>query len=155
MGEQVSLIGTVMSVVFQNEENGYTVLRLVSDEGELVTVVGCIPCAAPGEALLLTGTKVSHPQYGEQFQADEVERHMPTNETDILSYLSSGTVAGVGPATAQKLVERFGAETLEVIESAPEKLTAIKGVTAKRAQEIARSFRAQTGLRRVAEFLAR
>lgn len=125
MGEETTIMGTVLSVVFQNEENGYAVLRLVTDDGELLTLVGCVPCAAPGENLTATGSFSSHPQYGEQFSASEVERYLPSNETEILNYLASGVVCGVGPATAEKLVARFGIETLQVLESEPEKLTAI------------------------------
>ena len=154
MGEETTIMGTVLSVVFQNEENGYAVLRLVTDDGELLTLVGCVPCAAPGENLTATGSFSSHPQYGEQFSASEVERYLPSNETEILNYLASGVVRGVGPATAEKLVARFGIETLQVLESEPEKLTAIKGMTARRAQEISAAFNEQMGLRRVIEFLA-
>lgn len=154
MGEETTIMGTVLSVVFQNEENGYAVLRLVTDDGELLTLVGCVPCAAPGENLTATGSFSSHPQYGEQFSASEVERYLPSNETEILNYLASGVVRGVGPATAEKLVTRFGIETLQVLESEPEKLTAIKGMTARRAQEISAAFNEQMGLRRVMEFLA-
>ena len=154
MGEETTIMGTVLSVVFQNEENGYAVLRLVTDDGELLTLVGCVPCAAPGENLTATGSFSSHPQYGEQFSASEVERYLPSNETEILNYLASGVVRGVGPATAEKLVARFGIETLQVLESEPEKLTAIKGMTARRAQEISTAFNEQMGLRRVMEFLA-
>ena len=154
MGEETTIMGTVLSVVFQNEENGYAVLRLVTDDGEILTLVGCVPCAAPGENLTATGSFSSHPQYGEQFSASEVERYLPSNETEILNYLASGVVRGVGPATAEKLVARFGIETLQVLESEPEKLTAIKGMTARRAQEISAAFNEQMGLRRVMEFLA-
>ena len=154
MGEETTIMGTVLSVVFQNEENGYAVLRLVTDDGELLTLVGCVPCAAPGENLTATGSFSSHPQYGEQFSASEVERYLPSNETEILNYLASGVVRGVGPATAEKLVAKFGIETLQVLESEPEKLTAIKGMTARRAQEISAAFNEQMGLRRVMEFLA-
>ena len=83
MGEETTIMGTVLSVVFQNEENGYAVLRLVTDDGELLTLVGCVPCAAPGENLTATGSFSSHPQYGEQFSASEVERYLPSNETDF------------------------------------------------------------------------
>ena len=84
--QQVTIDGTILSTIFQNEENGYTVLRLVTGDGEIVTVVGCIPCAAPGEDLILTGSWMVHPQHGEQFKAEEVERHLPTEETEILNY---------------------------------------------------------------------
>lgn len=138
--ESATVIGTILTVVFQNEENGYTVARIVTDDGEPVTVVGCIPCAAPGEELILTGRYTTHPQHGEQFAADEVERHMPTGETEILNYLASGVVRGIGPATA-RLVDRFGADTLDVLDGEPEKLKTIKGITDKRAREIAESWR--------------
>ena len=154
MGAETTIMGTVLSVVFQNEENGYAVLRLVTDDGELLTLVGCVPCAAPGESLTATGSFSSHPQYGEQFSADAVERFLPSDETEILNYLASGVVRGVGPATAEKLVARFGERTIEVIESSPEKLTALKGMTDKRAREISQAFNEQMGLRRVMEFLA-
>ena len=155
MGEQQTLIGTIASVIYQNEENGYAVIRLVTDDGELVTVTGCVPCAAPGEELAATGTFVTHPQHGEQFAADEVERHMPATESSILDFLASGVIRGVGPATAEKLVERFGPDTLDVLENAPEELRKMKGITDKRAREIAESFREQMGLRRLMEFLTR
>ena len=155
MGEQQTLIGTIASVIYQNGENGYAVVRLVTDDGELITVTGCIPCAAPGEELAATGSFVVHPAHGEQFAADEVERHMPTDESDILDYLASGVIRGIGPATAQKLVERFGADTLDILENTPEELRKMKGITDKRAREIAESFREQMGLRRLMEFLTR
>ena len=155
MDEQQTLIGTVAAVVFQNEENGYAVVRIVTDDGELITVVGCIPCAAPGEQIAATGAFVTHPQHGEQFSATEVERQMPATESAILDYLASGVVRGVGPATAQKLVERFGLDTLEVLENAPEELRKVKGFTDKRVREITEGFREQMGLRRLMAFLTR
>jgi exodeoxyribonuclease V alpha subunit len=155
MGECCTIEGIVQSTIFQNEENGYTVLRLVTQEGEVVTVVGCIPCAAPGESMTVTGVWNNHPTYGQQLTAESVERRMPESESDILDYLASGVLRGVGPATAQRLVERFGADTLVVLETEIEKLSTIKGITAKKAMEIGTAFRALTGMRRVMEFLAR
>ncbi|NLU24841.1 MAG: ATP-dependent RecD-like DNA helicase [Clostridiales bacterium] len=155
MGERCTIEGTVLNLIFQNEENGYTVLRLVTAEGEVVTVVGCIPCAAPGESMTVTGAWVNHPSYGQQLTAEQVERRMPEDETEILNYLSSGVLKGVGPATAARLTERFGVDTLTVLEEEPEKLSLIKGITAKKAMEIGAAFRALSGMRRVMEFLAR
>lgn len=150
-----SLEGTIHSIIFQNHDNGYTVLRLVDSEGEVSTVVGCIPCAAPGERLAVTGSWGSHPQHGEQFTAMDVERRLPDEEDEILSYLSSGIVRGVGPATAQRIVERFGVQALDILEQEPERLTELKGVTRKKAMEISESFRSQMELRRLMAFLAR
>lgn len=156
MGERCTVEGTVQSVIFQNEENGYTVLSLAVDgQEEPVTVVGCIPCAAAGEGMTVTGVWVEHPSYGPQLTAESVERRLPRDEADMAAYLGSGILKGVGPATAERLVERFGMDTLRVIEEEPERLQTLKGITAKRAMELSAAFRALTGLRQVMEFLAR
>ena len=155
MGERCTVEGIVENLIFQNEENGYTVLCLVTDQGEVVTVVGCIPCVGPGEGMTVTGVWVNHPTYGAQLTAEIVERRMPEGEDEIVSYLASGIIKGVGPATAARLVERFGEDTLAVIEEEPERMSVIKGITAKKAMEISAAFRELTGLRRVMEFMAR
>ena len=156
LGERVTVEGSVDAVIFQNEENGYTVLLLrVDGEDEPITVVGCIPCAAAGEGMTVTGVWVNHPVHGPQLSAESVERRLPQEEEDIVSYLSSGILKGIGPATAQRLVERFGTDTLRVLEEEPERLRTIKGITAKKAMELSEAFRALTGLRQVMEFLAR
>ena len=156
LGERVTVEGSVDAVIFQNEENGYTVLLLrVDGEDEPITVVGCIPCAAAGEGMTVTGVWVEHPSYGPQLTAESVERRMPRDEADMAAYLGSGILKGVGPATAERLVERFGMDTLRVIEEEPERLQTLKGITAKRAMELSAAFRALTGLRQVMEFLAR
>ena len=155
MEELTACEGTVHSVIFQNAENGYTVLRLLTEEGEVVTVVGCIPCAAPGEHLTVTGVRETHPQHGEQLRAVELERSLPEDEEEIVCYLSSGVCKGVGPATAERIVDRFGTQALDILELSPERLTELKGITARKAQEIAESFRRHMGLRRLMAFLAR
>ena len=154
MEELTCCAGTVHSIIFQNAENGYTVLRLLTEEGEVITVVGCIPCAAPGERLTVSGQWEVHSQHGEQLKAVELERYLPRDEDEIFNYLCSGVCKGVGPATARRIVDRFGADTLDVLEQEPEKLSLIKGITAKKAQEIANSFRQHMGLRRLMDFLA-
>ena len=155
MEELTACEGTVHSIIFQNAENGYTVLRLLTEEGEVLTVVGCIPCVAPGEHLAVSGVWEQHPQHGEQLRAVEVERSLPEDEEEIFSYLASGICKGVGPATAQRIVDRFGVETLDILEREPDRLTLLKGITAKKAQEIAAGFRQHMGLRRLMDFLAR
>ncbi|BAL00783.1 putative nuclease [Oscillibacter valericigenes Sjm18-20] len=154
MDELCCLDGTVHSLIFQNAENGYTVLRLVTEEGELHTVVGCIPCVAPGEHLTVNGVWETHPQHGEQLKAVELERRLPEDADEIFNYLSSGVCKGVGPATARAIVDRFGVRTLDVLEQEPEKLTCLRGITEKKAQQIGGSFRQQMGLRRLMAFLA-
>ncbi|MBQ9330219.1 MAG: ATP-dependent RecD-like DNA helicase [Oscillibacter sp.] len=154
MEEWVTLEGTIHSVIFQNAENGYAVLRLLTEEGELLTVVGCIPSPAPGEHLTASGVWETHPQHGEQLSVREVERLLPQDEEEICSFLSSGVCKGVGPATARRIVDRFGPRTLEVLEQSPEELKALKGITAQKAREIAQSFRSAMGLRRLMAFLS-
>ena len=154
MEELTCCAGTVHSIIFQNAENGYTVLRLLTEEGEVITVVGCIPCAAPGERLTVSGQWEVHSQHGEQLKAVELERYLPRDEDEIFNYLCSGVCKGVGVITAQRIVDRFGVETLDILEREPEKLSLIRGITAKKAQEIAASFRQHMGLRRLMDFLA-
>jgi exodeoxyribonuclease V alpha subunit len=106
---------------FQNEENGYTVLRLENDQGELVTVVGCLPYASPGETLELGGTWERHPSHGEQFRAQRARRGLPVGARAIYEYLASRAVKGIGPATASLLVTRFGDRTLAVLADCPDR----------------------------------
>lgn len=145
--------GTVDSVVYQNEENGYTVLRLDVGEDEPITVVGCIPGVAPGESLSAQGSWTRHATYGEQFKAEVARRELPAGEKAIFDYLASGAVRGIGISTAKKMVEEFGDEALEVLEKTPEKLTVIKGITKKRAESMGEAFRLQMGMRRLLDFL--
>jgi len=150
--EQNELEGVVSAIIYQNEENGYTILRLdVRDEE--VTVVGAMPGVSPGEYLTVKGRWMRHPTYGPQFKADIVERKMPEGIKEIFHYLASGAVKGVGKATARQLIEEFGDEVLDVIEERPEEMAKLRGVSLRRARQISESFRAQMGMRRLMEFL--
>ena len=154
MQEERSLIeGTVESVIYQNQENGYTVLRLDGGEGQTLTVVGCMPGVAPGEGIAVEGTWTRHASYGEQFKAEAVERRTPAGTKAIFDYLSSGAVKGIGAATARRMVEEFGEETLTVLEEHPERLTQIRGITRKKALAMGENFRLQMGMRRLLAFL--
>ena len=146
--------GTVDAVIYQNRENGYTVLRLDAGEGRGLTVVGCLPGVAPGESISVQGTWMHHASYGEQFKAEAVERRMPAGTKAIFDYLASGAVKGVGKATARLLIEEFGEDALRVMEEEPEKLTRLRGVSPKRARSISEAFRKQMGMRRLLEFLS-
>ena len=152
--ELTELSGSIAGILYQNEENGYTILRMEVDDGSEATILGCIPYAAPGELITAQGSWVRHPQHGEQFKAEYVERTMPETAEAIYQYLAGRTVKGVGPATASLLVTRFGADTLNVLEFHPEKLTEVKGISAQKAKEISRQFKKQVGLRRLIEFVA-
>lgn len=148
------LEGTVSSVIFRNEENGYTVLRVDGgDEGEL-TVVGCMPGIAPGEGLAVHGTWEQHSTYGTQLKAEIVERTLPTGEDAVYRYLASGAIRGIGAVTARRLVDAFGAEALTVIEEAPEKLTELPGITPRRARAMSEALRLQVSMRRLLDFLS-
>ncbi len=147
------LQGTVAAVVYQNYENGYTVLRMSCEDGQLVTVVGTIPLPVAGERLLVTGRWTAHAAYGKQFEAEFLERLMPESTPDILRYLSARTVKGIGPKLASRIVERFGGETLVLMEREPLRLAEIPGISADKAREIGKTFRQQVGMRRLMEFL--
>ena len=147
------LTGTVAAVIFQNINNGYSVLKVLSPEAGPCTVVGTIPLPVVGERLMVTGHWSSHSSYGKQFEAEFLERLMPETSNEILSYLSSRTVKGIGPRTAAKIVERFGADTLHVMESDPLRLSEVPGISFDKAKNIVEQFRQQAGMRRLIEFL--
>ena len=150
----MEISGSIASIIYQNEENGYTILRLDADDGNQVTVLGCIPYAAPGELVTVSGIWSHHPAHGMQFKAEYIERTMPESADAIYQYLAGHTVRGIGPATAALLVQRFGADTLNVLEFQPEKLCEVRGISLQKAKEMSVQFRKQVGLRRLIEFLA-
>ena len=146
------LQGTIGAVVYQNYDNGYAVLRLQLDNRQTVTVVGTIPLPAVGERLMVTGKWTSHASYGRQFEAEFLERLMPQTATEILTYLSSRVIKGIGPRMAARIVERFGDQTLLVMEREPERLVEISGISDKKALQIGEEFRLQVGMRHLMEF---
>lgn len=150
----IELAGTVTALVYVNGGNGYSVLRLRTPDGS-VTAVGCIPGAAVGEQLQLTGTWVSHPSYGEQFSIRDAQRSLPEGKKAIYEYLAYGAIRGVGPATAAALVTKFGDDTLSVLADEPEKLTAVRGITPRKAAQISQEFRRQAGMRKLMDFLSK
>ena len=152
--EQNQLEGVVSAIIYQNEENGYTILRLDVREEE-ITVVGAMPGVSPGEYLTVKGRWVRHATYGQQFRADVVERKLPEGIKEIFHYLASGAIKGVGKATARQLIEEFGEDVLNVIEEHPEELAKLRGVSPKRARQISEAFRNQMGMRRLMEFLSK
>ena len=154
MGEQELEIiqGTIGAVVYQNYDNGYAVLRLNVGGGAMVTVVGTIPLPASGERLMVTGKWSSHPSYGRQFEAEFLERLLPQTSTDILSYLSSRIIKGIGPKTAARIVSHFGDDTLKIMEQQPERLAEISGISREKARTIGEEFRQRVGMRQLMEF---
>ena len=152
--EGTVISGSVDSVIYSNDENGYTVLRLRLDEGGTVTLVGTLPYAAPGEELTAVGSWSTHNAYGDQFKAEEIERILPDSAAGIYTYLASGILKGVGPATARNIVEHFGADALRVLEEEPEKLVSLRGIPERKAREIGEAYRKQSALRRLMEFFS-
>lgn len=151
--EQIT--GEVESVIFQNEENGYTVARVLCDDGQVLTVVGILPCLGAGERLSAEGTMGSHPQHGPQFQVESYYRELPEEEEGIYAYLASRTVKGIGPKTAQALVDRFGADTFRVLAEEPELLTQIRGISRDKAKVMQNAFLRLNAMRMLLEFLLR
>lgn len=150
---QFDIEGTVLSVVYRNEENGYTVLRLKADDGT-ITVVGCLPGVIAGEGISLAGSWSSHPSYGEQFKAERFKRRLPAGRKAILDYLSCGAVRGVGPALAEAIVTAFGDDALSILTEEPERLAEVRGISLKKAREIGAEFKRRAAVRILMEFLA-
>ncbi len=158
-----TLEGIVERITFYSEETGYTVLRLrpagkpksglAAGEDDLLTVVGNLPEVNPGESLRLEGAWASHPQYGKQFKAERCEQVLPASVEGIKRYLGSGLIKGVGPKTAAKIVKKFGADTLRVVDEEPRKLREVLGIGAKKAAIIELAWQQQKAIKNVMIFL--
>lgn len=135
----MELAGEIKEIIYQNEVNSYTVAEFETDEEE-ITIVGYLPFINVGDTLKLTGKVVTHQDYGEQFKVDTFEKTMPKSLSSLERYLSNGTIKGVGPATAKKIVDTFGEETLHVLKFEPEKLSNIKGINKEKAIAISETF---------------
>ncbi len=148
INEKATVKGLVDNITYTNPDNGYTICS-IDCEGDEITLVGCIPGISEGEYIYAEGKWVNHPTYGEQFSVESYRRELPATTDAILSYLSSGVIKGIGPVTAKRIVDKFGEDTLKVIEEHPEYLSDIKGISPKRVAEISESFRNQYGMRQV------
>ena len=153
MEQEMEIIqGVISAVVYQNYDNGYAVLRLGVGGGQAVTVVGTIPLPAVGERLMVTGRWSSHSSYGRQFEAEFLERLMPRTSMEIMSYLSSRIIKGIGPRMATRIVEHFGDETLLIMEREPLRLAEVSGISREKARLIGEEFRQRVGMRQLMEF---
>lgn len=151
--EQELIRGTVAAVLYQNQENGYSVIRFTTDQGVTITVVGTIPMCTPGEHLAVTGHWEDHTTHGPQFRAEFLERVMPSGAEAIETYLSSRAIKGIGPRTASRIVKLFGDQTFEIMEQHPERLAEVPGISPQKAKAIGQSFQKQFGMRKLLEFL--
>jgi len=147
----ITIEGTISKIIFQNEENGYTVCEIETDE-ELAVVNGVMPFLSEGESISVIGKWTHHQSFGRQFKAEYYEKKLPSSKKSIIKYLSSGIVRGIGKVTAKRIVEQFGEETFEVIEHHPEWLTDVKGILPSKAKEISEDFKNQFGQRQVISF---
>jgi exodeoxyribonuclease V alpha subunit len=150
--ELVETSGLVERIIFQSEQTGYTVCDLSDESGELLTLVGVMPFLTEGETIKAMGRWEVHSSYGRQFKVEYYEKELPSSIPAILKYLSSRAVRGIGPVTAERIVEKFGEDTFDVIENHPEMLADIQGISRKKAEEISETFRAQFGIRSVMMF---
>ncbi len=148
----LQLEGAVENIVYRNEENGYTVLE-ISDGDDYITAVGIMPQAGVGDTVKLTGTYINHRNYGKQFSAQICEVCRPTESADILIYLSSGAIKGIGSATAQRLVKEFGEATLDVMENQPERVAMLKGISKSKAEDFSKQLKTNTGVRTLMLYL--
>ena len=149
------LKGSIERIVYVNEENGYTIARFSSPDFpfELITVVGNLASAYPGEHMILKGWWVNNPKYGRQFKVVEYETVMPATVVGIKKYLGSGLIKGIGPIMAARIVERFGLQTLDVIENEPEKLLEVPGIGPKRLKRIVKAWEEQREIKNIMLFL--
>ena len=140
MEEPITITGTVVEVIYFNKENGYSIFDLQMEDQDVITCTGTLPFVTPGETLTVLGGWHYHPSYGKQLKLTGFVRPEPGCEAEIISFLASGLIPGVRRATAEKLVKRFGADTLHVIADTPERLAEIKGISEKKAFEIQRAY---------------
>ncbi len=149
-----TLEGVLERVVFSNEENAWSVVRVtVVGQRDPVTAVGNLLGVQPGENLRLTGAWINDPKYGKQFKVSSYATVAPATVTGIEKYLGSGLIRGIGKVMASRLVEAFGLETLDVIENRPERLTEVEGIGPKRSREILRAWTEQREIKEVMVFL--
>ncbi len=150
IGEKMSIEieGVIKEIKFHAEDTGYTVALFESD-GESLTVVGALPSVHEGEHYLLKGDMVYHQRYGEQFKAELAEKVMPDTENGIVNYLSSGLIKGIGPKLAERIVEKFGVETMDIIGYSPERLREVSGIGKSKLESILKSFEEQREMQEV------
>ena len=128
----MELKGELTEIIYQNEVNSYTIAVLETDEEEF-TIVGYLPFIRIGDNLSLIGKFVTHQEYGRQFRIDTFEKIMPQSLSSLERYLGNGAIKGIGPATAKKIVDKFGEQTIAIFKFEPTKLAQIKGITEAKA----------------------
>ena len=156
-----TLQGTVERVTYFNEENGYSVIKIKADKryptaearDGLITVVGSMPEIGVGESVQFGGDWVDDAKYGKQFRAEMITPIMPTTESGIINYLSSGIVKGIGPKTAQKIVDYFGTDTINILDNTPQRLNEIPGLKRELAKSLMIAWTENQAVRQTMIFL--
>ena len=154
----MELEGEVVSIIYQNEINSYTIAEMYVDEidgkeDNLITVVGYLPFVVEGDELKVVGKFVEHKEYGRQFKVDTFEKLMPETLEALERYLGNGMIKGVGPATAKKIINTFKDETIHVLKFEPDKLMQIKGITYDKAHTISETFNENMELWQIVGYL--
>ncbi|MDT9351008.1 ATP-dependent RecD-like DNA helicase [Clostridium perfringens] len=147
-----ALNGIVESIVFKSSDTGYTVIKF-RENNIIHTAVGVLPHVKEGQNLKITGSWVNHSQFGKQFKVEECEEILPTSKDGIEKYLSSGIIQGIGPVTAKKIVNKFGEDTLNILDNNIERLKEIEGIGKKKLETIIESYREQRELKNITIFL--
>lgn len=148
-----TISGIIKKITFHNDNNAYTV-AVLSTKTEEITVVGTLPFITEGDSLDLEGEYTVHPTYGKQFKISSFTQRTPENAAAILRYLASGAIKGVGPTTATRLVERFGEDTLNVIQNHPSDMAVLKGISLQKAMQIHEEYQKQFGVRDIMMMLS-
>ena len=138
--EAESVSGIVDQIIFKNDDNGYAICLIEDDSGRPVTVTGTMPYVCEGDRIKAVGVWFTHKKYGRQFNVSYYERELPAEQGDMMRYLSSGAVKGIGPKTAAKIIDKFGTDAFDVIEHHPEWLVQIPGISLKKANDISKTF---------------
>lgn len=150
----MEIIGQIEEFIYQNESNNYSIAVFSLEESnDVITVVGYLPFITIGDTLKLKGKFVIHQEYGEQFKIDTFEKMMPKSAAALEKYLASGTIKGIGPATARKIVDKFGEDTLNIFKFEPMRLSEIKGISKDKAYEIGEEFNEKWEVWQIVSFL--
>ena len=155
------LSGAIERITYFNEENGYTVFKLAPEQSQgaaedrqgLVTVIGNLPEFTPGEYLKMHGEWVDHPKHGRQFKIETIEQAYPVTLEGVKRYLGSGLITGIGPRIAERIVEHFGAETLDIIDNEPKRLREVPDIGKKRMAVIVQAWQEQRQVKEIMVYL--
>ncbi|MBR5868869.1 MAG: AAA family ATPase, partial [Clostridia bacterium] len=146
--------GVISDVVYTNEQNGYSIVEIETEGNLPMVVTGTMPFPGVGEQIEAKGSFVNHAVYGQQFKATQISRSYPQDMNSLYLFLASGSFKGIGLATARRIINAFGTESIQILENEHHRLSEIKGITPKQAMEIGEGFRKHTALRALTEFLA-